>query len=157
MSQCHSDRLSAGVRGGVRCEEPYNWFTCPTEEQPTGFTALIAEHVAHTALTTVLSLKVSLSTQSHSVTQTDSVQGSGEVSDVGSPYGWFTRPMEDYPTGFIALFDAMISANRSQQLLSLLQDGHFLDSQTASKPLNLSSLHACMLCIHYMTMSSACS
>ena len=41
--------------------------------------------------------------------------------------------MQDYPTGFTALFDAMISANRSQQLLTLLQDGHFLDSQTASE------------------------
>ena len=61
---------------------------------------------------------------------------------MGSPYGWFTRPMEDYPTGFTALFDAMISANRSQQLLTLLQDGHFLDSQTASTP----SLPCIMLC-----------
>ena len=55
------------------------------------------------------------------------------MSDVGSPYSWFNRPMQDYPTGFTALFDAMISANRSQQLLTLLQDGHFLDSQTASE------------------------
>ena len=44
--------------------------------------------------------------------------------------------MQDYSTGFVAIFDVLISANRSQQILTMLQDGHYLDDQTASKQLS---------------------
>lgn len=64
------------------------------------------------------------------------MQGSGEVSSVGSPYGWYSQDMQDYSTGFVAIFDVLISANRSQQILTMLQDSHYLDDQTASKQLN---------------------
>ena len=63
------------------------------------------------------------------------MQGSGEVSSVGSPYGWYSQNMQDYSTGFVAIFDVLISANRSHQILTMLQDGHYLDDQTASKQL----------------------
>ncbi len=55
---------------------------------------------------------------------------------MGSPYGWYSQNMQDYSTGFVAIFDVLILANRSRQILTMLQDGHYLDDQTASKQLN---------------------
>lgn len=60
------------------------------------------------------------------------MQISGEVSATGSPYGWYSQGLQDYSTGFAAIFDVLISANRSQNTLIMLQDGHYIDEQTAS-------------------------
>lgn len=62
------------------------------------------------------------------------VQISGEVSATGSPYGWYSQGLQDYSTGFAAIFDVLVSANRSQDILVMLQDGHYIDEQTASRP-----------------------
>ena len=53
---------------------------------------------------------------------------------MGSPYGWYSQNLQDYSTGFAAIFDVLISSNRSQHILTMLQDGHYIDEQTASKP-----------------------
>ena len=70
------------------------------------------------------------------------MQGSGEVSSVGSPYGWYSQNLQDYSTGFAAIFDVLTSTNRSQEILTMLSDGHYLDDQTASKRLSLATAHA---------------
>ena len=62
------------------------------------------------------------------------MQISGEVSATGSPYGWYSQGLQDYSTGFATIFDVLISANRSQDILVMLQDGHYIDEQTASRP-----------------------
>ncbi|KAL0041497.1 hypothetical protein WJX79_005389 [Trebouxia sp. C0005] len=78
--------------------------------------------------------------------------GSGEVSSVGSPYGWYSQNMQDYSTGFVAIFDVLISTNRSQQILTMLQDGHYLDDQTASLELKLLTFNRQMRVFGVMQM-----
>lgn len=75
------------------------------------------------------------------------VQISGEVSAVGSPYGWYSQNLQDYSTGFAAIFDVLISSNRSHHILTMLQDGHYIDEQTASRPTIITS---CTLYIMYV-------
>ena len=56
---------------------------------------------------------------------------------MGRPYGWYSQNLQDYSTGFAAIFDVLTSTNRSQEILTMLSDGHYLDDQTASKRLSL--------------------
>lgn len=80
------------------------------------------------------------------------LQISGEVSATGSPYGWHSQGLQDYSTGFAAIFDVLISANRSQEILLMLQDGHYIDEQTASRA---TTLH--YPGVHYVGCTMLCS
>lgn len=58
---------------------------------------------------------------------------------MGSPYGWYSQNLQDYSTGFAAIFDVLISSNRSKEILTMLQDGHYIDEQTASRDTSITS------------------
>lgn len=56
------------------------------------------------------------------------LQGSGEVSATGYPYGFYRRPMPaGFAPGFPTVIDSTISQNRALDVLNFLSNGQFLD------------------------------
>ena len=56
------------------------------------------------------------------------LQGSGEVSATGYPYGFYRRPMPaGFAPGFPTIIDITVSQDRALDLLSFLSNGQFLD------------------------------
>ena len=63
----------------------------------------------------------------------NSSSGAGEIAPyTGTPYGFFHRPLPHFAAGFPAVFDNRLLANGSLRLWTVLSEGNYLDSQTAS-------------------------
>lgn len=50
----------------------------------------------------------------------------------GTPYGFHARPLPGFPLGFPAVFDNRLSHSDMQRLLTILNNGSFLDGATAT-------------------------
>lgn len=50
----------------------------------------------------------------------------------GTPYGFHSRPMLGFPSGFPAVFNNRLSQSDVQRLLTILHNGSFLDDATAT-------------------------
>ena len=56
------------------------------------------------------------------------LQGSGEVSATGYPYGFYRRPMPaGFAPGFPTVIDITVTQDRALDILSFLSNGQFLD------------------------------
>ena len=55
------------------------------------------------------------------------LQGSGEATSLGTPYGFFHRELPGFAVGFPTVVDVSVDANRSQLLASYLVEGKFID------------------------------
>ncbi len=70
------------------------------------------------------------------------MQGSGEFSSVGNPYGFTETPLAQHTPSYPLLVTTQMSKDRSVDQLILMSEGHYLSTTTSSMTLRLVSYNA---------------